>query len=174
MVLGLVTTQFAFADGKDSPAECLGGLKDETGGSTTIDVGVGNMITAICIKSGNEAFDDEDDDEDDDDLKHSGLIIEDGIVGNGDDEDDCYIVVGMGTQTVTITETGEDDCKAISHVDYMGYVEDIDYVGDLVGGHGGITDNTALLVSGSHLTASWMIPLIVTAIGIGIFVFTRK
>jgi len=37
---------------------------------------------------------------------------------------------------------------------------------DLVGGHGGITDNTALLVSGSHLTASWMIPLIVSEIGV--------
>jgi len=45
---------------------------------------------------------------------------------------------------------------------------------ELVGGHGGITDNTALLLSGSHLTASWMIPLIVSAIGIGIFVVTRK
>jgi len=45
---------------------------------------------------------------------------------------------------------------------------------DMVGGHGGITDNTALLLSGSHLTASWMIPLIVTSIGIGVFVFTRK
>jgi len=45
---------------------------------------------------------------------------------------------------------------------------------ELVGGHGGITDNTALLLSGSHLTASWMIPLIVSAIGIGVFVVTRK
>ena len=45
---------------------------------------------------------------------------------------------------------------------------------DIVGGHGGITDNTALLVSGSHLTASWMIPLLVSAIGIGVFVVTRK
>jgi len=45
---------------------------------------------------------------------------------------------------------------------------------DMIGGHGGITDNTALLVSGSHLTASWMIPLIVSAIGIGVFVVTRK
>ena len=45
---------------------------------------------------------------------------------------------------------------------------------ELVGGYGGITDNTALLLSGSHLTASWMIPLIVSAIGIGVFVFTRK
>jgi len=45
---------------------------------------------------------------------------------------------------------------------------------ELVGGHGGINDNTALLLSGSHLTASWMIPLIVSAIGIGVFVVTRK
>jgi len=45
---------------------------------------------------------------------------------------------------------------------------------ELVGGYGGITDNTALLLSGSDLTASWMIPLIVSAIGIGVFVFTRK
>jgi len=45
---------------------------------------------------------------------------------------------------------------------------------EIVGGHGGITDNTALLLSGSHLTASWMIPLIVSAIGIGVFVVTRK
>jgi len=45
---------------------------------------------------------------------------------------------------------------------------------DMVGGYGGITDNTALLVSGSHLTASWMIPLIVSAIGIAVFVVTRK
>jgi len=43
-----------------------------------------------------------------------------------------------------------------------------------VGGHGGVTSNTALLLSGSHLTGSWMIPLIVSAIGIGVFVFTRK
>jgi len=165
LVLGLVTTQFAFADGKDSPAECLGGLKDETGGSTTIDVGEGNMITGICIKSGNEAFEE---------WKHSGLITEDGTVGDGYFENECYTIIGIGFPTVTITETGNADCKAISHVDYMGYVEDIGYVGDLVGGHGGITDNTALLVSGSHLTASWMIPLIVSAIGIGVFVVTRK
>ena len=57
LVLGLVTTQFAFADGRDSPAECLDGLKDDTGSPTTIDVGVGNTITGLCIKSGNEAFD---------------------------------------------------------------------------------------------------------------------
>jgi len=151
------TSQFAFADGRDSPAECLGGLKDDTGGSTTIDAGAGNTITGICIKSGNEAFDE---------WKHSGLITEDGTVGDGYISSDCYMIVGIGTKTVTITETGNDACKAISHVDF--------FKDGIVGGHGGITDNTALLVSGSHLTASWMIPLIVSAIGIGVFVVTRK
>jgi len=163
LALGLVTSsQFAFADGRDSPAECLGGLKDDTGGPTTIDVGIGNTITGICIKSGNEAFDE---------WKHSGLITEDGTVGDGYFENNCYMIVGIGTKTVTITETGNANCKAISHVDY---VKDGAPPGDMVGGHGGISDKTALLVSGSHLTASWMIPLIVTAIGIGVFVITRK
>jgi len=159
LALGLVTSQFAFADGRDSPAECLGGLKDDTGGPTTIDVGEGNTITGICIKSGNEAFEE---------WKHSGLITEDGIVGDGYISNNCYEVSGflVGGQVVTITETGNVDCKAISHVDYI--------IGDLVGGHGGITDNTALLVAGATLTASWMIPLIVSAIGIGVFVVTRK
>ncbi len=159
LVLGLVTIQFAFADGKDSPAECLGGLKDDTGGPTTIDVGEGNTITGICIKSGNEAFEE---------WKHSGLITEDGTVGDGYFENECYTIMGIESHTVTITETGNNACKEISHVDYFVYM------GYLVGGHGGITDNTALLLSGSHLTASWMIPLIVSAIGIGVFVFTRK
>jgi hypothetical protein len=159
LVLGLVTTQFAFADGNDSPAECLGGATDETGGPTNIDVGAGNIISGICIKSGNEAFNN---------WKHSGLIIADGTVGDGDIPDDCYTIMGLVTQTVTITETGNSACKEISHVDYV--VEPW----DMVGGYGGITENTALLVSGSHLTASWMIPLLVSAIGIGIFVFTRK
>jgi len=45
---------------------------------------------------------------------------------------------------------------------------------DMIGGHGGIPNNTALLVNGATLTASWMIPLVVSAIGIGAFVFTRK
>jgi len=79
---------------------------------------------------------------------------------------DCYVVTGLGGSIVTITELP--NCKAISHVDF--FVEP----GDRVGGHGGITDNTALLLSGSHLTASGMLPLIVTSIGIGVFIVTRK
>jgi len=45
---------------------------------------------------------------------------------------------------------------------------------DIVGGHGGPIDKTALMVTGAQLSASWMIPLLVSAIGIGVFVVTRK
>jgi len=45
---------------------------------------------------------------------------------------------------------------------------------DIVGGHGGPIDKTALMVTGAQLNASWMIPVLVSAIGIGLFVVTRK
>ena len=44
----------------------------------------------------------------------------------------------------------------------------------IVGGHGKSIDKTALLVTGSQLTASWMIPLLISAVGIGIFVISYK
>jgi len=144
-------SQFAFATGNDSPPECEGGTTDETGGPTTIDVGAGNIITGICVKSGDEAIGDD---------KHSGLVTSNTTI------DECYVVTFVSPSIVTITEN--QNCKEISHIDF--FFEP----GDMVGGHGGITDNTALLVSGSHLTASWMIPLLVSAIGIGVFIVTRK
>jgi len=45
---------------------------------------------------------------------------------------------------------------------------------DVVGGHGGPIDKTALMVTGAQLNASWMIPVLISAIGIGVFVVTRK
>jgi len=45
---------------------------------------------------------------------------------------------------------------------------------EVVGGHGGPIDKTALMVTGAQLNASWMIPLLISAIGIGLFVVTRK
>jgi len=45
---------------------------------------------------------------------------------------------------------------------------------DVVGGHGGPIDKTALLVTGAQLNASWMLPVLISAIGIGVFVVTRK
>jgi len=45
---------------------------------------------------------------------------------------------------------------------------------EIVGGHGGPIDKTALMVTGAQLNASWMIPVLISAIGIGVFVVTRK
>jgi len=162
------TSQFAFADGDDSPAACLSSnanvFSDMSGGTTTVDAGAGNIISSICIKDGTGSFDDPASSDPADKLKHSQVITANGNYGINS----CYVVSGFpNMQMVTVT----DDCggmMAVSHVDYT--VEP----GDMVGGHGGITDNTALLVSGSHLTASWMIPLLVSAIGIGVFIVTRK
>jgi len=155
------TFQFAFADGNDTPAECMLSAKDETGNNpTNVNAGAGNIITEICIKDGSMAF--VNPTPPPDTLQHSQLITTNGIFGLNN----CYTVSGMRTQVVTVSENC--DNMSISHVDYT--VEP----GDMVGGHGGITDNTALLLSDSHLTASWMIPLIVTSIGIGVFVVTKK
>ena len=159
------TSQFAFATGAESPPECVGDDKDESGGSPTINE-PGNIITGICIKTGiggdPKSFPPPPNPDGSD---HSNLITVDGTYGTLG----CYDVSGLGTSQVIITDDlGITGCMATSHVDYF-FEPD-----DMVGGYGGITDNTALLVSGSHLTASWMIPLIVAAIGIGAFVFTRK
>ncbi len=154
LLLGSVTTsQVVFADGNDTPGDgsCEGGPTNDDGGPTMIDVGAGNIITGICIKSGSQAFPPE---------QHSELITTNGLI------ESCYLVSGIGTSKVTITE--EDGCKAISHVDY--FVEP----GDLIGGHGIPNDKTSLLVAGSQVTGSWMIPLLVSAVGIGIFIVSYK
>jgi len=154
LLLGSVTTsQVVFADANDTPGDgsCEGGPTNDDGGPTMIDVGAGNIITGVCVKSGNEALGA---------YQHSVLITEDGTIA------DCYVVSGIGTSKVTITE--KEGCKDISHVDY--FVEP----GDLIGGHGIPNDKTSLLVAGSQVTTSWMIPLLVSAVGIGIFIVSYK
>jgi len=154
LLLGSVTTsQVVFADGNDTPADgsCEGGPTNEDGGPTMIDVGAGSTITGVCVKSGSESIGDN---------QHSELITMDGTIAY------CYVVSGIGTSKVTITE--KKDCKEISHVDY--FVEP----GDLIGGHGISNDKTSLLVAGSQITGSWMIPLLVSAVGIGVFVVSYK
>ncbi len=154
LLLGSVTTsQVVFADGKDTPEDgsCEGGPTNEDGGPTMIDVGAGNIITGVCVKSGNKSMGD---------YQHSELITMDTTIAY------CYVVTGIGTSKVTITE--KEGCKAISHVDY--FVEP----GDLIGGHGVPNDKTSLLVAGSQVTGSWMIPLLISAVGIGIFIVSHK
>jgi len=152
-------SQFAFADGADTPPECDGGPTDETENDPTIiNAGAGNTVIKICIKDGNDAF--VNPNPPPNLIKHSQAITVDGKYGVGD----CYDVSGMGTQTVTV-----DGCPTmgISHVDFF-------IKSDMVGGHGVPIDKTALMVTGAKLNASWMIPLLVSAVGIGIFVISHK
>jgi len=168
LLVSVNTSQFAFADGADSPNACLSmnanTFSDTSTGTTTVNAGAGMVITSVCIADGNNSF--EFPASSGNFFKHSQVITANGNYGIGA----CYVVTGFEVANPTsITVT--DNCggmMAVSHVDYtVG-------PGDVVGGYGGITDNTALLVSGSHLTASWMLPLIVSAIGIGVFIVTRK
>ncbi len=152
-------SQFAFADGNDSPPECDIGPTDNSGNNPTIINAIVGTIDKICIKDGTMAF--EIPLNSGNFFQHSLPITVDGKYG----VNQCYDVSGMQTQFVTVT-----DCPSmgLSHVDFM-----VEFNGK-VGGHGGITSKTSLLVTGATLNASWMIPLLVSAVGIGIFVITYK
>ena len=94
------------ADGNDSPPECTALLESEDGGAgdeVTVTAPAGQVVNAICIKSGKDAIEGE---------KHSGLITTDATI------DDCYIVDGLGTAEVTVTRVDNEGCKEISHVDF--------------------------------------------------------
>ena len=79
----------------------------------------------------------------------------------------------------TLTAAGPDLGSSFDKVEIIfdgsGAVDNIRFEEcDVIGGHGKTMDKTALLVSGAQLTTSWMIPLLVSSIGIGVFVVTRK
>jgi hypothetical protein len=62
----------------------------------------GGQIESVCIKSGVNMFD----------AGHSGSL------GNGDYEDGCYTVSGVGTSTVTVKRNKDGKtCQGISHLD---------------------------------------------------------
>ncbi len=90
----------ALGDGDDSPTECSNA--DETSVSTPFTAPSGEIVTGVCIKTGESAFGE---------LKHSELLTADGTYGNND----CYIVSGIGTSQVSVTENT--DCKDVSHID---------------------------------------------------------
>lgn len=99
------------ADGQGSSEACLGttegvlGSQEGTDNKVTVDVGAGNIVAGVCIKSGEKMFEGN---------QHSGVL------GNGTYEDGCYKVEGVGTQTVTVTRIGSgNDCQGISHIDVV-------------------------------------------------------
>jgi len=66
----------------------------------------GYTITGVCIKAGNDMFGD----------GHSGVLgngTYNGTTGNA-----CYVVTGVGSQTVTVTRIASgNSCKELSHID---------------------------------------------------------
>ena len=96
----------ALADGDGSPDEC------ETPYSATGDddemtyvAPAGWTITGVCIKSGANMFGGN---------KHSDPLTD------GTYENECYLVEGVGTNSVTITRLRSgSDCQALSHVDVL-------------------------------------------------------
>lgn len=106
-----------FADGQGSPVACNGNpnvnpnaanvKSSQTGTSdqVIVDVGAGNVVEGVCIKSGENMFGGE---------QHSQVL------GNGIYEDNCYQVSGVGTQVATVTRLRDaNDCQGISHVDVL-------------------------------------------------------
>jgi hypothetical protein len=94
----------ALADGDGSPAACNdgpnvdGSISPASDDLATHTVAAGNVVTGVCIKAGQ---------------LHTGPL------GNGT-HFACYVVSGVGTQTVTVTRVGSGpDCQAISHIDVL-------------------------------------------------------
>lgn len=95
---GQPVTQAAAGECEDAQAQSITGTDD----LITFSAPSGNTITGVCIKSGENMFDD----------GHSGQL------GNGTFES-CYTVSGVGTGTVTVSRTGtpSSECQGLSHID---------------------------------------------------------
>jgi len=110
----------ALATGNGSPDECddpddkvpppdeiIGESFSET--AATLKAPDGQVITAICIKSGKKMFGGS---------GHSGRITEDGLYGGPHPGSNCYDVSGLGTDTVKVVKTDNGpSCQDLSHID---------------------------------------------------------
>jgi len=107
---GLVIYQpNASATGDDSPAECMvsDAYKTDIADEPTFATWTSSSsetVTGVCIKTGQGAFNG---------LKHTGVITQNGAY------DSCFSVTGIGTNSVTVTESGLSGCKDISHIDVI-------------------------------------------------------
>lgn len=100
---------FVGATGNDSPVECM--VADdykvdiqENKLSASWSSQSDEIVTGVCIKSGDNAFNG---------LQHSGLITQNETYNN------CFLISGIGTSSVTVSETGKQGCKDISHIDVV-------------------------------------------------------
>jgi len=110
----------AYGDGNGSPPACFTAVDvdaEDTGQSEdeiTYDAGPGEIVTYVCIKSGSNTFDG---------VTHSGPLSDGTYDYNGnpvanDSPAACYVVDGVGTDSVTVTRVAESsNCQGLSHVD---------------------------------------------------------
>ena len=96
----------AGAHGNGSPDECMVDSlaeipNDGEAGTVNYTAPDGEVVTGLCIKSGSQQFGGE---------QHSIMITSDGTYDDG-----CYVVSGIGTQSVSVTS--QDNCQDISHLD---------------------------------------------------------
>ena len=122
MVFAFTNARIVSADGAGSPDECLGGATvtgsiQGTDDEVTFTAPDGQVVSGVCIKSGQ---------------LHTAPLTD-------ADSNDCYTISGVGTDTVTVTRIGDGpDCQAISHVDATltsapgddDDDDDVDYVAD--------------------------------------------
>ncbi len=96
----------ALGDGSDTTVECKTTTATTLEGVSTFEADDGDIVTGVCIKSGDNTFPG--------DKQHSELITKNGTFGIND----CFVVSGIGTSTVTVTSNPQaSDCKAVSHID---------------------------------------------------------
>ena len=164
----------AFADGNGSPPECLGPdakVEDPPGVTASHDAGAGKKVSGLCIKTGTTAFAVGPCANND---KHSCLLQTLGTFNAG--LNNCYEVTGIGTQVASVTQQPGNPpdiiCKDISHVDFF-EMDLLPPASFAIGGEFIGIDTTAVLSAGAQYTAAWMIPVLVSTIGIGI-VIARK
>lgn len=101
-------TVFAHGGSNDECEDIAGidSLATGNGSQQTYTAPSGKIVSDICIKSGSGMFGD----------GHSELLGNGTY--NGIDNNPCYTVAGIGTQTVTVTKIGSgSSCKDISHID---------------------------------------------------------
>jgi hypothetical protein len=102
----------SYADGANSPPECIEADNDNVIGSVSptdaaagVTVPAGNVVLGVCIKAGEP---------------HSGPLGN-GTFGPGPAfaPDGCFEVSGVGTQTVTVEDIGDCPAAGLSHIDVI-------------------------------------------------------
>ena len=168
LLISSSTTQFVLADGTGNPAselECEMALSDNTndGNVATMVAPSGEKITEICIKAGSAQSNS-------DGKAHRGGVI----TSNGNVDNNCYTVSGIGTSTVTVTKIGSGpNCKEISHLDGNSKPDGVPPQ-EIVGGEVLSINFTSLLLAGIQLNLAWIAPVVLAGAGLAAYKLRRN